>query len=233
MDAQALDRIVSGWLAERAVRQPAGGQPVVTRPQAHRHRDRDRIPARPARRSDHPPAPPERNPRHHQRRLAYRDRLRRHRPRLPRHPRRPAHRDRPRPLSIENKLHWIRDVTFAEDHSQIHPETDQRSWPACATSPSALTAWPAPPTSPPPADTPAATPSEPPTCSYKGQINYAEALGQRRRSTTPGADGPQRRRAGPRLYRVPPEQLLHEVRTHTRQIDSPLNGRATLALRAQ
>jgi hypothetical protein len=43
--------------------------------------------------------------------------------------------------------------------------------------PSAVTAWPAPPTSPPPAGTPAATPSEPPTCSYKQQINYAEALG--------------------------------------------------------
>jgi predicted transposase YbfD/YdcC len=28
VDAQALDQIVSGWLAERAARQPAGGQPV-------------------------------------------------------------------------------------------------------------------------------------------------------------------------------------------------------------
>jgi hypothetical protein len=41
---------------------------------------------------------------------------------------------------IENRLHWIREVTVAEDHARSAPATDQPSWPCCATSPSACTA---------------------------------------------------------------------------------------------
>jgi hypothetical protein len=29
--------------------------------------------------------------------------------------------------SIENRLHWIRDVTFAEDHSQVRTGTGPRA----------------------------------------------------------------------------------------------------------
>jgi hypothetical protein len=60
-----------------------------------------------------------------------------------------------------------RDVTFAEDHSQIRTGNSPRSWLRYATSPSAVTASTATPTSPPPADTPAAIPFEPLTCSHK------------------------------------------------------------------
>jgi hypothetical protein len=78
---------------------------------------------------------------------------------------------------IKVQVHWIRDVTSTEDHSQIctgnGPAVIE---PPCATSPSAATDWLDTPTSPPPADTPAATPSEPLTCSHKRQINYAETL---------------------------------------------------------
>jgi hypothetical protein len=52
---------------------------------------------------------------------------------------------------IENRLHWIRDVTFAQDHSQIRTGHGPRPWPPCATSPSASTVYAEPPTSPPPA----------------------------------------------------------------------------------
>ena len=83
---------------------------------------------------------------------------------------------------VENKLHWIRDVTFAEDLSQIRTGTAPRTWPPYATSPSAATASPAPPTSPPPAATSPDTPTGSCRCSHNGQINYAEALP---RSLTP------------------------------------------------
>jgi predicted transposase YbfD/YdcC len=69
--------------------------------------------------------------------------------------------------SIENKLHRIRDLTIAEDHSQIRT----RNGPAViatlrnfALSRHRLNAT---PTSPPPAHTPAAIPFEPLTCSHK------------------------------------------------------------------
>jgi Transposase DDE domain len=37
---------------------------------------------------------------------------------------------------IENRLHWIRDVTYDEDRSQVRAATAPASWPACATWPS-------------------------------------------------------------------------------------------------
>jgi hypothetical protein len=51
---------------------------------------------------------------------------------------------------IENGLHYVRDVTFAEDASRLRTETARRSWPACATSRSARSAAPGQSTSPPP-----------------------------------------------------------------------------------
>lgn len=84
-----------------------------------RHRERDRLPARPARRPDHPPAPPEatrattRVGWHTETVYAVTDlgvgdiRADQLTAIIQDH------------WSIENKLHWIRDVTFAEDHSQI------------------------------------------------------------------------------------------------------------------
>jgi predicted transposase YbfD/YdcC len=58
--------------------------------------------------------------------------------------------------TIENGLHWVRDVTFAEDASQLRTGPARKSWPACATSPSACSAAPGRSTSPPPyATTPA------------------------------------------------------------------------------
>jgi len=39
---------------------------------------------------------------------------------------------------IENKLHWVRDVTYDEDRSQVRTgHTPHRSWPPCATPQSA------------------------------------------------------------------------------------------------
>ena len=78
---------------------------------------------------------------------------------------------------VENRLHWIRDVTFAEDLSQIRVDTAPRTWPRCATSRSPVTASPARPTSPPHHATSADTPIASCHCSHNGQINYAGALG--------------------------------------------------------
>src|SRR5919107_1758658 len=60
---------------------------------------------------------------------------------------------------IENRLHWIRDVTLGEDHSSIRTAPDRRSWPRSATLRSTSPGWPATPTSPPPNDT---LPTNPP-----------------------------------------------------------------------
>src|SRR5579875_1863390 len=38
---------------------------------------------------------------------------------------------------IENKLHWVRDITYGEDASRVAPGRPRGTWPACATSPSA------------------------------------------------------------------------------------------------
>jgi predicted transposase YbfD/YdcC len=56
-------------------------------------------------------------------------------------------------------LHHVRDVTFAEDASQVRTGTAPGSWPACATSPSASCERTTPATWPPPY---AATPATPP-----------------------------------------------------------------------
>jgi hypothetical protein len=77
---------------------------------------------------------------------------------------------------IENRLHWVRDVVFAEDHCQIRTGNGPASWLPCAASPSACTDSPAPPTSPPPAAASAATRTESLRCSHNDQINFAEAL---------------------------------------------------------
>jgi hypothetical protein len=56
------------------------------------------------------------------------------------------------------QLHWVRDVTFAEDASQVRAGTAPRvPWPPCATSLSVRCAWPGRPTAPPRCDTTAAT----------------------------------------------------------------------------
>lgn len=52
---------------------------------------------------------------------------------------------------IENRLHWVRDVTFTEDLSRSGPAMAQRSWRCCGTCRSACTGGPAPATSPRPA----------------------------------------------------------------------------------
>jgi predicted transposase YbfD/YdcC len=53
---------------------------------------------------------------------------------------------------IKNRLHRVHDVTFNEDHSQIHTGNDPTSWHPCPTSPSASPTSTAPPTSPKPSN---------------------------------------------------------------------------------
>jgi predicted transposase YbfD/YdcC len=62
--------------------------------------------------------------------------------------------------TIENGLHCVRGVTFAEDASQLRTGTARRSWSACATWSSACSAGLARSTSPPRCATTAATPTD-------------------------------------------------------------------------
>ena len=66
--------------------------------------------------------------------------------------------------SIENKLHYVRDVTFGEDNSQMRTGQARASWPPSETPSSACCVWPAGPTSPKPYDITPATLSAPSTC---------------------------------------------------------------------
>ena len=60
---------------------------------------------------------------------------------------------------IENKLHWVRDVTYRKTNPWSEPATRPASWQPCAAWPSASCASTATPTSPPPTATTPATPS--------------------------------------------------------------------------
>ena len=61
---------------------------------------------------------------------------------------------------IENRLHWVRHVTFAEDLSQIRTGNGPAVMATLRNVASACTDWPARPTSLKPAGTPAVTPTE-------------------------------------------------------------------------
>jgi hypothetical protein len=63
--------------------------------------------------------------------------------------------------AIENGLHHVRDITFAEDASRVRTGTGPTSWPACATAPSARCAAPSRSISPLPSVTTPATPPDP------------------------------------------------------------------------
>ncbi len=55
--------------------------------------------------------------------------------------------------AIEDRLHWIRDVIYDEDRSQVRTASGPASWPPSATSPSASCAWQGTLASPPPCAT--------------------------------------------------------------------------------
>jgi len=52
--------------------------------------------------------------------------------------------------TIENRLHWVRDVTESADHSSLRTGNGPRSWPPCATPRSTSSGSAVAPTSPPP-----------------------------------------------------------------------------------
>ena len=78
--------------------------------------------------------------------------------------------------SIENRLHWVRDVTFDEDRSHIRTGHGPAVMRTFVTSRSACTAPPARPTSPRPAASSAVTRIVSSRCSCNSQINFAGTL---------------------------------------------------------
>jgi predicted transposase YbfD/YdcC len=72
-------------------------------------------------------------------------------------------------------LHWVRDVSFDEDRSQVRTGHGPQSWPPCATWSSPHYDWPGPPTSPPRSATTPVTRNarSPPTRSHD---DFASAL---------------------------------------------------------
>ncbi|WP_205315238.1 ISAs1 family transposase [Nonomuraea lactucae] len=78
--------------------------------------------------------------------------------------------------TIENKVHWVRDVTYDEDRSQIHTGTDPQVMATLRNAAIGALASPAPPTSPPPTATTPATPTD--YWPYSASPNdFAGALG--------------------------------------------------------
>jgi predicted transposase YbfD/YdcC len=64
--------------------------------------------------------------------------------------------------AIEDRLHWVRDMAYDEDRSQVRTASGPRVMATLrATSPSASSACPEPPTSPPPCATTHASPAGP------------------------------------------------------------------------
>jgi hypothetical protein len=77
--------------------------------------------------------------------------------------------------AIENKIHWVRDVTSTKTAHRSAPAPGNTSWPPCATPLSAPYASTASPTSPPPTDTTLATAPARSPCS-ESPDDFAGAL---------------------------------------------------------
>jgi Transposase DDE domain len=91
--------------------------------------------------------------------------------------------------SIENGLHWVRDVTMGEDACKVPPGPARRSWRACATSPSGSCACAATATSLPPYAT---TPAMPPA---PGPARPRKPVNQPHPALAGASDGPLRGRS--------------------------------------
>jgi DDE_Tnp_1-associated len=119
LDAGAFDELAGHWAARRTGTGPAAGH---RRGRQHLARLRRSFPARPSPAGWPSPTPP----RPSRSRAAAQSTgrgppnlLRGHlAERHPGQPRRPR-RHHPRPLGIEDRLHWVRDLDFDEDRSQI------------------------------------------------------------------------------------------------------------------
>jgi hypothetical protein len=83
-------------------------------------------------------------------------------------------------------LHWIRDVSFGEDLSQIRSGNGPASMATLRNFAVSRHRLAAATNIAQAADTPPDTPTAPSTCSHNGQINYAEALSSERRATGRG-----------------------------------------------
>jgi hypothetical protein len=130
---------------------PSWTAPATTRPAAWscapqgRHRQPLRLPAR----HPGPPGHPQ-DPQPADQAVADRDRLRHHQPHP--HPGQPGPARRPHPRALDDRERpaLVRDVTSPRTPPSCGPGPAHRSWPACATWPSACSAAPGRSTSPPP-----------------------------------------------------------------------------------